>query len=169
MTDASHEPTTGAGEEPGGSLAPVVVGAVMLVLGLVMVREAFTIDLGRSLVRGPRLFPAVITITFTVLAATYLAQEVIRLARHRSRAGEAFGDLPRVAAMVALLVAYGYLLEPVGYLVTTFVLFMGGSFLLGSRAWKRDVLVGIGLSVGIYLLFTQLLSVRLPAGVIPLG
>jgi putative tricarboxylic transport membrane protein len=71
--------------------------------------------------------------------------------------------------MTALLLAYGFALEPVGYIISTFVLFLGGSWLLGSRAWRRDVAVGLGLSVGIYFLFTQLLAVPLPAGVIPVG
>ena len=150
-------------------MAPVVVGVVLLVVGLVMVREAFAVDLGRDLVRGPRLFPAVITTGFTALAAIYLGQQVLHLIRGRARAGEGFGDLPRVVGMVALLLVYGVVLEPVGYVLSTFVLFVIGSWLLGSRAWRRDLVVGIGLSLGIYLLFTQLLAVRLPQGVIPLG
>lgn len=167
MTD-DQVVATDAGE-PSGSFAPVAAGVVLLLLGLLMVREAFTVDVGRDLVRGPRLFPAVITIAFAALAACYLGQQLVLLARRSPRHGEAFGDLPRVAAMVVLLVVYGAVLEPVGYVLSTFVLFWTGSFLLGSRAWRRDIVVGVGLSVGVYLLFTQLLSVRLPAGVIPLG
>ena len=178
---STHEvagPTTGdpvaaparPAEQPARSaVAPVVAGVLLVVLGLVMVREAFSVDVGRDLVRGPRLFPAVITITFTALSAVYLAQQVGHLLRGRVRDGEAFGDLPRVAAMVVLLLAYGFALEPVGYILSTFVLFVAGSWLLGSRAWKRDLVVGVGLSLGIFLLFTQLLAVRLPQGVIPLG
>lgn len=157
------------GEQVRGAVAPVLVGVVLLVVGLVMVREAFTVDVGRDLVRGPRLFPAVITITFAALAAVYLGQQVLHLLARRARDGEGFGDLPRVAGMVVLLLAYGFVLEPVGYVLSTFVLFVIGSWLLGSRAWRRDLVVGVGLSIGIYLLFTQLLSVRLPQGVISLG
>lgn len=163
------DPAAAPGGQDRGAVAPVAVGVVLLVLGLVMVREAYTIDVGRDLVRGPRLFPAVITITFTALAAVYLVQQVMHLLSRRARDGEGFGDLPRVVGMVALLLVYGSVLEAVGYVLSTFVLFVIGSWLLGSRAWRRDLVVGIGLSLGIYLLFTQLLAVRLPQGVIPLG
>lgn len=167
--DPAAAPDLTAEEPRRGAVAPVVAGVLLVVLGLVMVREAFTVDVGRDLVRGPLLFPAVITIAFTALAAVYLAQQVGHLLRGRARDGEAFGDLPRVAAMVVLLLAYGFVLEPVGYILSTFVLFVVGSWLLGSRAWKRDLVVGVGLSLGIFVLFTQLLAVRLPQGVIPLG
>ena len=167
--DPAAAPDLTAEEPHRGAVAPVVAGVLLVVLGLVMVREAFTVDVGRDLVRGPRLFPAVITITFTALAAVYLAQQVGHLLGGRVRDGEAFGDLPRVAGMIGLLLAYGFVLEPVGYILSTFVLFVVGSWLLGSRAWKRDLVVGVGLSLGIFVLFTQLLAVRLPQGVIPLG
>ncbi len=157
-------------ESPRGSSTSLVVGVLLLLLGAVMLKEAFSVEVGRDLVRGPRLFPAVITIAFTTLAAAYLAQQVVaRLRRHRDSAAEPVGDGLKVALMVVLLLVYGRALEPVGYVLATFLLFIAGAVLLGSRAWKRDLVVGLCLSVGIYVVFTQLLSVRLPQGVIPLG
>ena len=168
----THEQTTALPDDPApssGSRVPVLAGIALVALGVVMVREAFTVPLGRDLISGPRLFPAMITVVFLVLAVTYLGQEIYKVGWKMVTDGERLGDGGRVLAMTALLLGYGLVLEPVGYIVSTFLLFVAGSWLLGSRAWKRDLVVGVLLSVGVFALFTQLLAVRLPQGVIPLG
>lgn len=169
MTDEHQTVLPDAPAPASGSRAPLLAGLALVVLGVVMVREAFSVPVGRDLISGPRLFPVVITIVFLALAVCYLGQELVKVGRSLTTHGERLGDWGRVSAMTALLLAYGFALEPVGYIISTFVLFLGGSWLLGSRAWRRDVAVGLGLSVGIYFLFTQLLAVPLPAGVIPVG
>ena len=167
----SHEPTEvpDARVRASGTAVPLVAGVVLVLLAAVMLREAFSVEVGRDLVRGPRLFPAVITVVFAVLAVAYLVQQVVALVRRSDTGVEGLGDVPKVVAMVVLLVVYGLVLEPLGYVLSTFVLFVAGSFLLGSRAWKRDLVVGVCLSLGIYLVFTRGLAVHLPQGVIPLG
>lgn len=169
MSDNPQAALPDAPAPASGSRAPLLAGLALVVLGVVMVREAFTVPVGADLISGPRLFPVVITVVFLALAACYLVQELVKVGRSLTTHGERLGDWQRVAAMTGLLLAYGLVLEPVGYILSTFVLFLGGCWLLGSRAWRRDVIVGVGLSLGIYLLFTQLLAVRLPPGVIPLG
>jgi putative tricarboxylic transport membrane protein len=70
--------------------------------------------------------------------------------------------------LVALLVGYAYVLVPLGYVVTTSFFFVAAARTMGSRLVGRDIVVGIGLSLGVYLLFTGALGVSLPAGVLPL-
>lgn len=147
----------------------IVLGAILSLVGALMVKEAFSVPAGRSLIAGPRLFPVVITVVFTALALAYLGQQLLARARQAPTDAEPFGDVVRVAGMVVVLVVYTFLLEPLGYVLATFLLFVAGSRLLGSKAIVRDLVVGVGLSVGIYLLFTHLLNVHLPEGVIPLG
>lgn len=166
---ADTRPAPDAIPRASGAPASVVAGVLLVVLAAVVLREAFAVPVGRDLISGPRLFPVVITVIFAGLAVTYLAHEVIALARRRDTDAEPLGDVVKVVAMVALLVGYAFVLEPIGYILSTFVLFVTGAFLLGSRSWKRDVVVGVGLSFGIFVVFTQLLSVHLPSGVIPLG
>ena len=54
-------------------------------------------------------------------------------------------------------------------MLSTFALFVSAARLLGSRQLARDTVVGVALSVAVYLLFTRGLSVHLPGGLVPLG
>jgi putative tricarboxylic transport membrane protein len=71
-----------------------------------------------------------------------------------------------VALIVVALLVYPFLLAPLGYTVATALFFPVVSRMMGSRRIVRDVLVGIGLGVVIYVTFTQFLGVRLPAGLL---
>jgi len=65
-----------------------------------------------------------------------------------------------------LLCVYGYTLPLAGYLVGT-ILFIGiTAYLLGERSWRLLIGLSAGVSVGIYLLFTQVLDIPLPAGLL---
>ena len=72
------------------------------------------------------------------------------------------------ALLVAVLIAYQWLLEPLGYILATALAFMAASRILGSRQIVRDVIIGVLLAIGIYFAFVDGLAIRLPQGVIPL-
>ena len=54
----------------------------------------------------------------------------------------------------------------VGYVVATALLFPVAARALGSRALVRDVVAGIVFAVGVDLLFTRVLAVPLPIGIV---
>ena len=71
----------------------------------------------------------------------------------------------RAAAPSALLfLAYIALLEPAGYLLSTTAFIALEARLLGSRRWGRDLLASLAVTVSVYVLFSLLLGLRLPAG-----
>ena len=73
----------------------------------------------------------------------------------------------RAAAPSALLfLAYIALLEPLGYLLATTAFIALEARLLGSRRWGRDVLAALAVAVSVYALFSLLLGLRLPAGLL---
>ena len=67
---------------------------------------------------------------------------------------------------IAGLVAYALLLGPLGYVVATGMFVPIQARVLGSGSPLRDIAVGVGLAVVVYLGFTQFLGVRLPAGIL---
>ena len=70
--------------------------------------------------------------------------------------------------IMAALLVYAFLLEPIGYPLATAVVFVAIARLLGSRAIVRDVIVGLVLGFGLFTAFTQYLGVSLPAGLTPI-
>jgi hypothetical protein len=56
------------------------------------------------------------------------------------------------------------LMEPLGFVVASSVLFSLSARAFGSRSWLRDAIFGLALAVCAYVLFTRGLSLDLPAG-----
>ena len=72
----------------------------------------------------------------------------------------------RLAAVLALLVAYAALFEPLGFILSTALFSLAVSRLLGA-GWLRAAIFGVAMGVGGYLLCVGLLGLNLPAGPLP--
>ncbi len=63
--------------------------------------------------------------------------------------------------LLALMVAYAFLLVPLGFLASTFLFLMLGSLALGERRWVAMVLASGIASVGIWYLVQEVLGIFL--------
>jgi putative tricarboxylic transport membrane protein len=77
---------------------------------------------------------------------------------------ETKADLKLMGIIIALMVAYAYLFETLGYPITTFVVFVAGALILDRKHMVRDVFIALISSFGMFYVFTKLLRVTLPAG-----
>jgi putative tricarboxylic transport membrane protein len=108
---------------------------------------------------GPAVFPIVLAIPLGLLSV-YL---IIRPDREPAwPKGPAL--LKQLLAMVAF-VAYAYLLEPLGFLVSTFLAVVVLGCLLGARLRQAGA-AGVGIAVVLFVLFDKLLGLPLPAGLL---
>jgi putative tricarboxylic transport membrane protein len=169
-TEAS-EPTDDLGDEqtPAGSVwAQFAFGAAILAVGILVLAQGLQVPGGMD-PAGPRFLPVLVGVGWVLLAAAYLAGTLVTIVkRARPVAAERFDHIPRVAALLVLLVAYAFALDPIGYLLATSLFFTVAAAILGSRKHLRDAVVGIGLTVVVYFLFSRTLGIYLPAGVLPL-
>ena len=120
---------------------------------------------------GPRFVPLLVAVGLIALSALYLARTFIRpdvALAQRSAEEDAATHWATPGLIMAVLLAYAFLLEPIGYPLATAAVFIGIARLLGSRAIVRDVIVGLVLGFGLYTAFTQYLGVSLPAGLTPI-
>ncbi|QNN53845.1 tripartite tricarboxylate transporter TctB family protein [Nocardioides mesophilus] len=155
--------------ETGSPFIPLVAGAGLFSIGVVLLTQVFAIDADGYSLAGPRFFPLVVLTLLTALSAVYMLQQALAIARRSGlRPVEPFRHMPAAAALVALLVVYALVLGTVGYVLATSVFFIGAARAMGSRHLTRDVVIGIGLSLLVYLVFTRALGVFLPEGVLPL-
>ena len=109
-----------------------------------------------------RTFPTLIAIGGTLVSLAFvlfpptLPEPVSRV----------IGDKPdwRAACLLLLvLLVYGFLLEPLGFLVSTSLMLMAGFVTLGERRWLLLLAVGAGLPLAFYLLMSAL-GIHLEAG-----
>lgn len=157
-----HPSQTTAEPGWGGRLA---LAGVLLAAGVFAFSQVFEI---RSKVgwdpSGARFVPLIVCGAWILLAVGNLVQVI------RSRPSGPVtktGSVKTAMLLLANLVVYAFLAIPLGYIIATTLSFVLGARVLGSRRWVRDLLIAVPLSVGVYFGFTELLSIRLPLGVLP--
>jgi putative tricarboxylic transport membrane protein len=76
-------------------------------------------------------------------------------------------DWPRVLLLLLTVIGYAMLFRPLGYMLSTALMLLAGSQILGERRHLlRDLIVSIALAVALNYAFTRLLNINLPAGLI---
>lgn len=107
------------------------------------------------------------------LSAVKVVASTLRKSRPEVAPGStlarAFGNvlLPRViVGFTLLIVLYMFALEPLGFVVSSFLFLVAGMWVLGSRRLGYDVLISAGSLAVIYAIFQTAFSVVLPAGVL---
>jgi putative tricarboxylic transport membrane protein len=110
---------------------------------------------------GPAVFPMALAIALGLLSLYLLVRPGPEPAWPRGRA-----LLKQVLTLVAF-VAYAYLLEPLGFLVSTFLAVTVLGCLLGARLLPAGA-AAVAIAVVLFVLFDSLLGLPLPAGVLGL-
>jgi putative tricarboxylic transport membrane protein len=148
----------------------MVLGAAVFIVASNIVVPAREID-----PLGPRLFPSVLGAALLIGGGATAAR---RLRGWRSEPpwtvapdGEPDEpDVPASAAMAAtvmgLSVAYVITLTAVGYIVGTLLFVLLALWVLRVRTWRKLVLTGVGYVAVSYVVFTYVVSVDLPQGLL---
>jgi putative tricarboxylic transport membrane protein len=165
-----------------GIVGPRIVAAVLLVASLLLIVSALGIARGGGFtVISPATIPLAIVIGLAVLSAALLARTTISvdidLAEHAALE-ERVTHWPTVGLAAAALVVYALALDGMrlgdieipglGFVVATAAFLPITARILGSRAWVRDIVAGLGLALVLYFGFTEYLGIRLPAGLLGL-
>jgi putative tricarboxylic transport membrane protein len=145
-------------------------GAVLLALGLLYMWEAGKLGIGTPRTPSPGFFPFILGLALCLLCLIEVYAAFVR-----GRTDESFHGLwhglrwQKTLLILGSVAAYTFLLEPVGYLITTLVLM---AFLFKGIEPQRwwVALTGAVLSSAVtYVLFRILLQVQLPRGVFSFG
>lgn len=150
----------------------VLVALGVIVMGAVILVETRDIRVPRAFTAvGPRDFPRIIGAGLVILGIWY-AIDVIRggSTAPSSDSEDADASLPAdwgtLGQLAVTLVLYALLMRPGGFIVASAVLFLGTAISFGSRRYLRDAAFGVVLAVATYLLFSEWLGIRLPAGIL---
>ena len=139
----------------------VVVAALALAFGVTALYESAKLPFGTVRNPGPGFFPWWTSVVLDVLALVLLAQALT------SRSTAVRRDSGRIAKVVALLIvlgAYMLLLDPLGYLLSTFLLVLFMLRWIDTQRWRVALGVAAVTSVGSYVIFAIWLSIPLPRG-----
>lgn len=147
-----------------------LAGLGVVALGVIAVVGATQVRPGAGfVVVGPQVMPAIVGIGLILLGSTLLFRATVRpdmdQARHIADEGR-HADRRTLVGTLAALIVYAMALGPIGYVLSTTVFLPVVARILGSAAWRRDLAIGVVLSLAVYLGFTQGLGVRLPGGLL---
>ena len=143
----------------------------LLLLGLIVLFDTkrMVVPPGSGSV-GPQVFPTIIG-GFIVVVSLFLAFEVLR-GNYGQPEGTEFGeiktktDFKTLGTVCASILTYPFLIESAGFVIASTVVFFGVGFAYGARKLIKNLLIAIIFALVVYLTFTKLLSVELPAGVL---
>ena len=139
----------------------VAVATLALAFGAAAAFESAKLPFGTIHNPGQGFFPWWTSVV-VVLLATILLIQALKL-----RASTALDKSGRIAKVVALLVvlgAYTFLLDPLGYPICTFLLVLFMLRVLDPQRWTVALSMAALTAVGTYVVFAIWLSVPLPRG-----
>jgi putative tricarboxylic transport membrane protein len=137
------------------------VAALTLIFGAAAAYESAKLQFGTVHNPGQGFFPWWTSVVIILLAMILL---IGALKSRSSAAREKSGRIARVVALLVVLAAYSFLLDPLGYPLCTFFLVL---FMLRATDPQRwTVALGMALitAVGSYIVFAVWLRVPLPRG-----
>lgn len=147
-----------------------LAAAAVIALGVLALVGATQVGQGAGYVAvPPSVMPAVVGIGLVALGVVLFLRTALRpdLDHARHVAAEATQtDWGTTGLTLVALIGYASSLGVLGYVLATTWFIPAVARILGSRRPVRDVVVGVGLGIVVYLAFTQFLGVRLPSGLL---
>ena len=152
--------------------------AAMAVLAMPQLVAAPKLLFGRSLSAiAPSLFPYITLALILLLSATLIFLSLLSVRQPTGVLSKnddgALEDAPedapedkkgllKTGLFFVLLTAYGFLLKPAGFLISSFLVISAISLMLGNRNWLQILLLAILAPVCLYLIATRAMLVSLP-------
>ena len=137
-----------------------IVATVALALGAAAMFESSKLAFGTIHSPAPGFFPWWTSVLIVLLALVLMVQSLTR----PSTAGQGSGRIAKVALLLVVLSAYTFLLDPLGYLICTFLLVLFMLRALDPQRWTVALGMAVLTAVGSYVVFAVWLSVPLPRG-----
>ncbi|MEC0247443.1 tripartite tricarboxylate transporter TctB family protein [Paenibacillus chitinolyticus] len=135
-------------------------GIVFLLIGAVFAWQSTTIlDSAYGSAVGSNLFPLGLGVILVLLSIRLLT-ETLRYKEEKSEKTRL--DYKRFFIILTAAAAYCLLLEPLGYVITTFAFLLTGFQTMERGKWVKSILISAIFSVGVYVLFVQVLRGSLP-------
>lgn len=191
QTPASDEPTPSGATALGASIPPdrsgtpagqhsfwagrsgLIVPAIMMLLGLFLIFGITQMDVADDgELFGPQAFPW-IAAGACFLVGVLLTVQILRSPEVPESMVEEDGSIregshsnwPATLGALGSFVGFALILETVGWIIAAALVFWGLTVALGNRRYLFNLLVGLAMSSIMQLIFSGLLGLNLPSGV----
>ena len=153
------------------AVGELVFASSLLLLGVIVLIDTknMVVPPGSGTV-GPQVFPTIIGI-FIAAVAIFLIIEILR-GNYGQPEGTEFGEIDEktdyktLGIVGASILTYPFLIESAGFVIASTVVFFGVGFAYGARKLLKNFIIALVFALVVYLTFTKLLNVELPAGIL---
>lgn len=147
----------------------LVVAALVLAVAVFLTVGTVTMEVTGDAVPGPRFFPVIVCVVLYVMAGVLTVQVLRRprIPEARTEAAEtpkAHSDWRTVGIIVGAVTAFILVLNPVGWILSSAMLFWSVCYALGSKRPIFDLSLAILFASAIQLAFNAGLGLPLPSG-----
>jgi len=142
----------------------ITVRFFWLALGLFVVIYSYTLGLGKLIDPGPGLLPFLLGLIFLVLSTVRLCM-VLRLKEQNEEHTQVKTHYLKLVIVVVVLFFWALVLEPLGFLIATFILMTLLYRIAGYTKWYIAIVWGLITVFTTYFIFTYL-GVRFPPGIL---
>jgi putative tricarboxylic transport membrane protein len=148
------------------SKAGVIAGLALVLLAILIAYSTSQMKIAPSYAKvGPQVFPYIAALALAATGAFFIFQTLT--GKHdRMIPDTDQTDWRAIGAISAGFLFEILFIESLGFILASTVLFMSVSFAFGSRRFVRDGITALVLSTSAYLIFTKLLNLQLPAGIL---
>ena len=142
---------------------PTIMGMILFALGIFVCYQGIDLSVGRPSQPGPGFVPFGLGCVLVVLAAIFLYQSSHR--REERRPSSFPANYRRTILAVGALCFYALIVGAVGYIFTTFLLFVIWLAWIERKSWAQTLSLACLAVVAVYF-FNTLFSVQLPSGLL---
>ncbi|MGB3484334.1 MAG: tripartite tricarboxylate transporter TctB family protein [Mycobacterium sp.] len=173
MTTTDRDLDTGSGEPPApqrfwAGRSALVMPGFLILLGIFLSYGIATMEVADdSEVFGPKAFPS-ITAGLCFVVAALLTVSILRNPETTDDTGDAGSNWRATTITVGSFVAFAVLLVPAGWIIAGAVVFWGVTIGLGSTRYFLNLLIGLAASSIVQLVFSGMLELNLPPGIMGL-
>ena len=152
----------------------ICVSIFFLVVGIALIIGARALPKSAVIDIGPDFMPTVIGVIIVILAAILLAESLKGLKANIAKAeaeGKDDSDYKRVLLSLILSLIYVFVLQPIGFIISTLVYLFGQIFVLSpdEKRTKKDIILYLVIDVifvmVVFFLFRYGFKIVLPAGI----
>ena len=144
----------------------IAVAAVLLALAGYIFLAAGTLPFGTMRVPQTAFFPRTLAVLLGIMSLILLARALAgREALGGGEKIETQGWI-RIAVTLMTLAGFALVLERLGFLLTTFLLMISLLRAIETQKWRKVVVVALATALISYAIFSLLLGVPLPAGLL---
>ncbi|MFA6507318.1 MAG: tripartite tricarboxylate transporter TctB family protein [Treponemataceae bacterium] len=144
----------------------LISSVIWMALGALFAVAAFNAGLTLKGKPGPGFLPFLTGIALAGVSLFVLIPALLRKEEESADSNAPAGGTKKVIFALAALFAWAAALDFVGYLITTFLFMVFATRLMEPRKWWVSILIALLASVVSYLLFSVLLEVQLPKGLL---